>query len=109
MSNKPHVLFTTKHTVENDVAMSATIRKRADNNQYQWIIAIGIDKDEPEMISFRGNAKSVKECMIRIRAFLLGLDDTLQDVLADVKQYVLEEYIDTDTAILGDDDDAEFK
>ena len=58
------------------------------------------------MISFRGNAESVKDCMIRMRNMLLGFDDVVQDILADVKNFVLNEYIE-DTEF--GDNDAEFK
>lgn len=85
-------LFFTEHIIETDVSMNASIRK--SGSQYQWAVGIGVNKDSEEMISFRGNAESVRESMVRIRALLLSLDDALQDVLADVKHFVIDEYTD---------------
>lgn len=85
-------LFFTEHIIETDVSMTASIRK--EGAQYQWSVGIGVNKDSEEMISFRGNAESVRESMVRIRALLLSMDDALQDVLADVKHFVIDEYTD---------------
>lgn len=91
MSNKTEI-FSTEHIIETDVSMTAAIHKVSKS--YQWSVGFGISKDSEEMISFRGNAESVKESMVRIRALLLSLDDALQDTLADVKHFVLDEYTD---------------
>lgn len=100
---KNNEIFHIEHPVENEIFMGAQIKKTPSG--FTWAINLTVKK-EGEMISFRGNAESVKECMIRMRNMLLGFDDVVHDILADVKDFVLNEYI--EDAEFGDDD-AEFK
>lgn len=96
MSNE---LFTANYPIDGNVIMSISITKSVMN--YLWSINIGINGKKEEMISLRGRGDTVEECMTRMRNLLLGINDVIGDLVADLKLFVYEEYNEEDDLFGG--------
>jgi hypothetical protein len=95
INNNDDIIFTQNYALESNGNVRIEIAKISSN--YLWTFQLS---NQDATLSFQNTTKSLKDCFVQIRNILLSTNDVVQDLLLDVKQFVLSDF-NTDNDIVG--------
>ena len=95
INNNDDIVFVQNYALDTNGNAKIEITKIAST--YYWTFQL---TNQDATVSFQNTNKSLKECFVQIRNILLSTNDVVQDLLLDVKQFVLSDF-NSDNDIVG--------